>query len=363
VGRVRRRMNRGRPVRLTFSRKVKGKLVAGLSALVQVGDCLLTASDETASLERLTLRPDRRRKLLTYGNHERFSIYRYIARGFGAGSEADIEGLAFDGRYVWAVGSHSLVRPQPKRSARTARQLQQLQQADGRLGRALLARIPVDKRSGTLRRSIGTGDRACRAASLPVGPTGTALTRVLARDSLLRPFLALPSKDNGFDIEGIALFEERIYLGLRGPVLGGWALILEIKVVEAAPGRLGLHPVSSSGAHYHKHLLHLRGLGVRDVCVDGSDLLVLAGPTMKLDGPALVYRWRDFARHRRDSVTFENELDLLLRLPVGDRADHPEGMTVVRTAGRRRALLIVFEKTSKERRLGPRSVDARLFSL
>jgi hypothetical protein len=362
MGHVRRRIDPGGRVRLTFSRNPKGKLVSGLSALVQVGDHLLTASDETASVERLTPRRAGPRGPLTYGDHERFSIYRYIGRGFGAATEADIEGLAFDGRYVWVVGSHSLVRPQPKRGAPTARQLHQLQQVDGRLGRALLARIPVDERSGALRRSIGSGEGARRAASLPLSRTGTALTRALARDPLLGPFLALPSKDNGFDIEGIALLGERIYLGLRGPVLGGWALILEIRVAETAPGRLRLQPVPS-GARYLKHLLHLAGLGVRDLCVDGSDLLVLAGPTMKLDGPASVYRWPDFARHRRDSVTFEHELDLLLRLPVGDRSDHPEGMTLIRTGARRRALLIVFEKTSKERRLGRRSVDARLFSL
>jgi len=85
---------------------------------------------------------------------------------------------------------------------------------------------------------------------------------------------------------------------------------------------------------------------------------------MKLDGPVLVYRWPNVARLRRDGVVFQRDLDLILRLPFGDGADHPEGMTIVqrRTRGSRR-LMIVFEKTSPDRRRGANTVEARLFSI
>lgn len=63
-----------------------------------------------------------------------------------------------------------------------------------------------------------------------------ALAAALASEPLLRPFLPIPSKDNGLDIEGITLL---------------------------------------SG---------------------GNDALILAGPTMTLAGPCLIHRWRDAFR-------------------------------------------------------------------
>ena len=300
---------------------------------------------------------------MAYGNHERLPLARYLGRAIGAGREADIEGLAFDGQYVWIVGSHSLVRPQPKAEDPPAKQIRRIQQLEGRGDRCLLARIPVDERTGELSVSVSSNKSVRRAASLPTSRNGNALTRALARDPHIGPFLHIPSKDNGFDVEGIAVLDERVFLGLRGPVLGGWAIVIEVKAAEVTPGQLRLARLLS-GRRYRKHFLDLGGLGVRDVCVDGQDLLILAGPTMKLDGPALVYRWPNVARLRRDAVIFKRSLHLVLRLPFGAGADHPEGMTIVKTrAGESRRLMIVFEKTSPARRRGANTVEARLFSI
>jgi len=127
--------------------------------------------------------------------------------------------------------------------------------------------------------------------------------------------------------------------------------------------RFGNHASLTSGARYRKHFLDLGGLGVRDLCMEGEDLLILAGPTMKLDGPALVFRSPDVVRSRRNEVIFRKDLHLVVSLPFGDGADHPEGMALVSTDAAPRELMIVFEKTSGGRRLGPRTVDARVFSI
>ena len=58
-----------------------------------------------------------------------------------------------------------------------------------------------------------------------------ALTAALAANALIRPFLAIPSKDNGLDIEGITARDNRVLLGLRGPVLRGIALVAELRLV------------------------------------------------------------------------------------------------------------------------------------
>jgi hypothetical protein len=44
-----------------------------------------------------------------------------------------------------------------------------------------------------------------------------ALSQFLAADPLIAPFLNIPSKENGLDIEGIAARAERVLVGLRGP--------------------------------------------------------------------------------------------------------------------------------------------------
>jgi len=118
------------------------------------------------------------------------------------------------------------------------------------------------------------------------------LTTALAADEHFSLFAEIPSKDNGLDVEGLAAFEDRIPLGMRGPVRG-WAAVLEVRPIQdtAEPTRLTL-----SFPAYRKQFLDLGGLGVRDLCRDGDDVLVLAGPTMDLDGPVRVYRWRDAAR-------------------------------------------------------------------
>jgi hypothetical protein len=175
--------------------------------------------------------------------------------------------------------------------------------------------------------------------------------------------MRLPSKDNGFDIEGIAVRGERVFLGLRGPVLGGWAVVLEIRVAELCRGVLSLQPISSSGEQYRKHFFDLHGLGVRDLSMDGRDLLILAGPTMKLDGPAVVFRWPEAEKKsRRSCVVFSDALETVLRLPVGKGVDHPEGMTLVQAGRKRRELMIVFEKASRARRQGS-TVRGCLFSI
>ena len=70
--------------------------------------------------------------------------------------------------------------------------------------------------------------RPSTAASLEKMNGHNQLIEALAEDEHLGPFLqmGLPSKDNGFDIEGLAVQGNQVFLGLRGPVLRGWAIIL-----------------------------------------------------------------------------------------------------------------------------------------
>jgi hypothetical protein len=192
--------------------------------------------------------------------------------GADADEEADIEGLARDGAFLWAVGSHSLRRRQIKARQDGEKALRRLSRVTGQANRQVLVRIPVAEVDGlpTLVPQVVLD-----------GTHGPDLRQLLADDEHLAPFLSIPGKDNGLDVEGIAVSGPRVHLGLRGPVLRGWAVVLELRPVvdPDAPERLLLRPLAD-GRRYRTHVLRLDGLGVRDLCPHGADLLVLAGPTM-----------------------------------------------------------------------------------
>jgi hypothetical protein len=142
-----------------------------------------------------------------------------------------------------------------------------------------------------------------------------------------------------------------VLVGLRGPVLRGWAVVLQLRLHVPGPAdRLVLRDCD-------KYFLRLDGLGVRDLCRDGDDVLVLAGPSMDLDGPTRLYRWRGAARDRRVSVVRGEQLtrlDVVLPLRPGggeppEGHDRAEGVTVLTDADQR-SVLVVYDSPADARR-------------
>ncbi len=349
----------------------QGKLLRdGLSAVERIGDSLWIANDETRSIERLGPMPDTDGSApARCAGHASFALDEYLDPPTASRAdpetreEADLEGLAFAQGYLWLVGSHSLKRKTPKAKdtgKQAARQLAHIG-CDG--NRYLLARIPIVPDRGTWRPT--KQDRERRAARLVGDRNGDALTCGLADDEHLSPFLAIPGKDNGFDIEGLAVIDDRLMLGLRGPVLRGWAVILELEPEADSLGYLGLRPFPRERRPYLKHFLQLGGLGVRDLCRRGDDLLILAGPTMDLDGPVRVLLWRGGAtRHKAGETLPADRLEPVLDIPYGRREDHAEGMTLLGpTAGAETALLVVYDAPSAHRKRGGNAVLADVFPL
>ncbi|MDH4083539.1 MAG: DUF3616 domain-containing protein [Nitrospira sp.] len=195
---------------------------------------------------------------------------------------------------------------------------------------------------------------------------GDDLTKALRRDEHLGSFLTIPGKDNGFDIEGLAVVGKRVFLGLRGPVLRGWAVILEIalKVDSKQSSILKLKSIGPHGRLYRKHFLRLGGLGIRDLCVQGSDLLILAGPTMSLEGPVSVFRWRGGADPKGECMVPHEKLDHLLDVPDGRDVGHAEGMTLFSPdGGPADSLMVVYDSVAKNRQRGKNAVTADVFPL
>jgi hypothetical protein len=214
--------------------------------------------------------------------------------------------------------------------------------------------------------------RVLTAARLAGGRKNDALTRALRDDPHLGPFLSIPSKDNGFDIEGLAAAPNgHLFLGLRGPVLDGWACILEIHVA-ARLGRnneLTLRKIASSSAAaparalYRKHFLDFGGSGVRDLCFAGRDLLILTGPPMRGKGTSHVRRWKDALAEDGEQMLSEKQLPTLLELPYRAKKDHAEGITIVARKGGRIWLMVIYDSVEMDRRVSPGGMRATLHEM
>jgi hypothetical protein len=289
--------------------------VANLSAATRIGDTLFLAGDEGAALERLT--PDRG----DWGNHARLDLTGLLDLD-DPDEEADIEGLAAEGDWLWVLGSHARTRPKPEKEKGARIDTRKLADLKDTRARCLLARLPLVERDGGLWPVRCDGER--RAGMLKQTKNGNALAKALRKDPLLEPFTRIPAKEGGVDVEGIAVCGDRVALGMRGPVIGKRALLLELRVRAKSSGKLKL-----DGAPV-KRLLALDGLGIRDLKRLGDDLLILAGPTTGLSGPCTLYRWPDWAD---DPPQDPHEVRLhrperLVDLPFGRGFDHPAGLAL-----------------------------------
>ncbi len=367
-------------VHLEFSPERDGlgkgkKLRDGLSVALQIGDTLWIANDESISLERLSLTGGRHAAQYKYGrHHKQFPLGDYLRLPVAPPKdpadleEVDVEGLDCGDGYLWLVGSHSLKRKNPALADGARKIRKQLARVSTNGNRYFLARIPIVKRNGmyTLAKEIAQKGKKRTAAQLRGNAKGNELTEALSADKHLGPFLAIPGKDNGFDIEGLAVAGKRLLLGLRGPVLHGWAVILEVEPGEddAQSSTLRLKPIGPKRRLYRKHLLQLGGLGIRELCAHGPDLLILAGPTMELDGPVILFRWPGGAKPKGASVVPADELKRVLDVPYGKGVDHAEGMTLFsQDGGAARSFLVVYDSASESRQVGKSAVAADVFPL
>jgi hypothetical protein len=356
-------------------------LVGELSAATLGPDGALWVASDELSGGRNTLSRLSPEGPGVFGAHRQFRLQDYVDL-FEAGeenAEADIEGLDYADGYLWFTGSHASKRKKPKGKDRK-KDVERLAVVETEANRYMLGRVPliegVPAKSGPHPTRDG---ETLEAARLAGGEGGNALVEALRRDRHLEPFLRtvygegedggehavapLASKENGFDIEGLAIFRRRLFLGLRGPVLRGWAMLLEIEPEHRGGGTLGLAEIAP-GKRYRKHFVDLDGLGIRELSRNGDDLLILAGPTMALDGPQRIYRLRDPRALDDDSLTGREDerLTALFDLPSVPGGDYAEGLATFSWCGLP-ALLVVYDGPVEERRPAPGAVFADVFRM
>lgn len=365
-----------------------------LSAAVHSPDGnLWVAADEAGMVERLTPGEPR-----VYGQHKRFQVGDFIGE-VDPEAEIDIEALDAHSGYLWIVGSHSAKRKKP-RGQGTAKDLERLATVEHAPHRFVFARIPFVngelaaelKTGGAARDSRAVarvkplqnegrgrkgqaGGKAQRRSGADTSPGEDILVELLRRDPHFGPFLArpqgnggslaIPSKDNGLDIEGLVVTDtDRVFLGLRGPVLRGYAALLDLRLKDLGNGHLEPRQ-GKKGSRFAKHFLNLDGLGIRELCVQGKDLLVLAGPTMPVEAPIRLFRVRHFLDLEGDSVIDQEKgvLEPLFDIPQAGRLDHAEGVASFSYFDESDSVLVVYDDPAPERRYGPCGVFADVFRL
>jgi len=345
-------------VRLEFA---PGSLVkTNLSGAAFSGDWLWVAGDEACGIDRLRRLPPAGDEALRFGEVRDFPLAELLDLPGAADEEADLEGMAVADGWLWVVGSHGLKRKNARADGDHAANARRLSRLALDRNRRLLACLPIEtdvEGQPCLVRKAQDGRRALR---LKGDAQHNLLTRALAEDPHFGPYMNIPGKDNGFDIEGLAVDGNRLLLGLRGPVLRGWSAMLEV-AVEARGDQLRLVPLDETGILLRKHFLQLDGLGIRDLHFSGDDLYILAGPTMVLNGEIRVFKWplaRPALKTNREPVRFEAALTESVSLPHGRGTNRAEAICDLppALAGSKPRWLVLYDAPGADRRDGEHTV-------
>ena len=149
---------------LEFNKEADG-VVESLSAALFAKGHLWVASDEATSVERLSTSDN-----LTFDRHRSFPLSDLVhlpALGTDFDQEVDIEGMEFQGDFLWVVGSHSIKRKNIKKvkngiADNGPGQIKRLAKIERAGNRYLLARIPMvsNAQTGAVELSASTGNRS-----------------------------------------------------------------------------------------------------------------------------------------------------------------------------------------------------------
>ncbi len=170
--------------------------------------------------------------------------------------------MAWGKKYLYVIGSHSRARKKvDPEETKEEKNIKRLETIKIEPSREQLFRLRLDDQGEIVERT--TIEKL-------------SLRNLFANHKTLSLFQTIPSKENGIDIEGLAVKEsdgkDRLYLGFRGPVLrGNHAIIMildfkkdEFKIKKKDP---------------KIHYVNLDGRGIRGMTETGNgNFILLAGP-------------------------------------------------------------------------------------
>jgi hypothetical protein len=229
-------------------------------------------------------------------------------------ADADFEAMSLDDDHLYVVGSHSSVHKKlnADRSYQHNREILTNFERLTCAARYMLSEYKID---------------ATALVELP--PRQINLRRLIAESKLLRAFSELPSKENGLDIEGLAVSAGSLYVGFRGPVLrDNFVPVLRMNISNEQESDL--------------LFVKLGGRGIRDMIAVSDGFIIIGGPAGDQEIPFEIYHWdgKDMTvGHDRPGG---GTITPLCDLPSEDDGK-PEGITIVSRSGDALEAIIVYD--------------------
>ena len=273
-----------------------------VSGVTRLGEDLLAlVADEGAKIQ-----------ILEKKGRKRYKVVETIAL-WEEDKEADLEAVATEGKTLYAIGSHSRKRLKVRKKLSREENRRRLATLEAEAGRKVVVRWTLDEDGKLIDRDT------------------MHLEDLILNDPILHRFASIPSKENGIDIEGLAVRDGRMYVGFRGPVLRGnfvpvWILGFGAKDYEVV-------------------FLNLGGHGVRGMAEVEGGFLVLAGPVGDSPGDYVLYFWDG-----RDCVPGEGQracdFDRLgvVETPKGGKA---EGVALIDEQQKGWKVLVVYDSAAE----------------
>ena len=323
--------------------KVEGKLLGGAegSGFEKSEDVSGIACDSATTLPRLCLLADDETQgaqivLLKEGELRAGDFIQLTSAQYGGKPlELDAEAVAFDNGSFYVIGSHGRARHESN-SAKEAKNNAKAAAAR-QIFRITLPASAVDMKTGKL---VGA----------PGITPSTALAEILRGQPELSPAYDRALEDNGLTIEGLAVRDQRLYLGMRGPVIGSDATVLSVAISAVFDGQTAqprLHRLALGTDTANKPR------GIRDLAASGNGFLVLAGPVNDPEDDTAI-RPGDYAIYFWDG---ENPPDRRLDLEAYGRKAKPEALLPLDGDAGRVRVLLMFDGPKEG---SPRALDVRL---
>ena len=288
-----------------------------ISAVAQLGAWLIIGADEGVGPED----SENVIQVLSPQGEDHYAVSETIRLFEGDdedGKEMDIEGLAVEDDTIYVIGSHSAkrVRVKPDKKLKRNRKQFRADKIAAEKNRAWLYRLVLDDEA-----QLQDKERI-------------SLRKLLREHPVLKPFSAIPSKENGIDIEGIAVADGWLYLGFRGPVLReNYVPVLKLDFDDPEDHEL--------------LYVELGGYGIRAMTRVTDGFLIVAGPVGDGPGGYPVYHWdgRDvIPGHSRDKPIGQLTRLAELKAPKEGKA---EGITVLQETPTDYECIVVFDGVAR----------------
>ena len=278
-----------------------------ISAIVLMDDYVLVGSDEGNHLQVLEKQADGK----TYKQGNKIILDKDA-------KEIDIEGIASKGATIYVACSCSLARKSVKGDEKTIaknlKRLKTISEESERLQRCQLFRFSFDTSSG-------------KSSEVDV----VSIRDTLAdKESILARFMNIPSKENGVDIEGVAVDDnETLYLGFRGPVLRGNYVPILVTTFD-------------DPKNYQIRYIQMGGRGVRDLTKVQDGFLIIGGPIGDQEISYKLYFWDGSNTIPGTDQKTAPRMDCLGEIPTENGAK-AEGIDLIQETPTEYQVVIVYD--------------------